>query len=373
MDFNLIYYVDFNTLVMFMCALFLFVAHGNKLPTSILSYTFFLSGFAFTILDKLRDRSSYLEGELFVEYDSIGALLLLPILYSYFFLLMQPDYINRKRVLIVYAPVLLLTVAYFVVTSIFGQLPLIRNYAELQPYIFAPEMIVRYLLRTCVLVQSIWLSLAAFRMYALHKKNLYSNFSYTIGANLKATPWIVCVIMLYGISFFVVAFKPSPWITYVPIVLLAFMPLVMSLMAVRQKPIFISEEKIKIETQQKAAEPSLKVEQLKLLEKKLLKLLNDDEIYKDAELSIDKVCKQLGTNRNYLYTIIKQDFNTTFYDLINGYRLEHAIRLLENPEYNYLKIVDISEQIGFKNTSTFITSFKKKYDITPNEWRNAKN
>jgi len=68
--------------------------------------------------------------------------------------------------------VLLLTLVYFIVTAIFGQLPPIRNYAELRLYIFAPEMIVRYLLRTGVLVQTFGLGVTVFKMYALHKKKL---------------------------------------------------------------------------------------------------------------------------------------------------------------------------------------------------------
>lgn len=374
MNSNLMFPIDFNTVIMLMCALFLFAAHGHKLPTVILSYTFFLSGFAFMILDRLRDRTSFTDGELFIQYDSIGALLLLPLLYSYFFFLMQPGYVNLKKILIVYVPVLFLSVLYFVTIAITEKLPPIRNFDELQPYVFAPEMIVRYLLRLGVLIQTLVLSITAFKMYGLHKKNLHRNFSYTVGANLKAVPWIVSVVMLYGVSLFVVSFKPAFWILYAPIVILAIMPLVMSLMAVRQKAIYEKqevEEDILPQKPQKQ-EYSLKNEQLTHLKANLIELLEKDEIYKDPELSLDKVCRFLGTNRSYLHQVIKQVLNTTFYDLINGYRLKHAIGLLESEEFDHLKIIDISEIVGYKNVSTFITSFKKKYGTTPNEWRNTK-
>lgn len=377
MDFSLTFPVDFNILAMLMCALFLFAARGNKLPTAILSYSFLLAGFAFLILDTLRVRTTdslnQNKGELFIPYDSIGALLLLPLFFSYFFFLLNPDYINRKRIILVYAPVLFLSLLYFMITAVNGKLPPVHNYAGLQPYTFAPEMIIRYLLRLGVLVQTLFFSFMIFRMYRQHKNNLRYNFSYTLGANLKAIPWIVSVAILYGISLFVVSFKPAPWISYIPIVILAIIPIIMSLMAVHQKTIY---EKQEVESKEEESElqkqeDSFKERQLKQLKTHLIELLEKDEIYKDPELSLDKVCRFLGTNRSYLYKVIKQELNTTFYDLINSYRLKRAFDLLNSKESAYLKIMDISEIVGYKNTSTFITGFKKMYGITPNECRCA--
>lgn len=380
MDFSLIFPVDFNTVIMILCALFLFVAHGVKLPTVILSTTFFLSGFAFMILDMLRDRNSYSEGELFIVYDSIGALLLLPLFFSYFFLLMNPDYITRKKIAIVYLPILFVSLLYYVTTLIFGKLPLIRNYTELLPYVFAPEMLIRYLLRLSVPMQSIILGVFAFRMYKRHKSRLQYNFSYTTGVSLSVVPWLVSMIILYSISLFVVSFKLASWISFTPIVMLAAIPLFLSLMAVRQKNIYEKQEEVgetllekEEETElPKKQEDGLKKKQLNQLKTRLIESLEKEEIYKDAELSLDKTCRFLGTNRSYLYQIIKQDLNTTFYDLINSYRLKYAVSLLNNPKFDHLKIVDISEIAGYKNVSTFVTNFKKAYNLTPNEWRNTR-
>jgi AraC-like DNA-binding protein len=354
-----------------MCALFLFVVHGNKLPTAILSYTFVFIGAALFALDYLRERSTFSERELFIPYDSIGALLLLPLFYSYFFLLLNPDCINRKKVMLAYLPTLFLSLLYFTITALNEKLPPIADYNQLQPYLFAPEMIIRYLLRLGVLVQTLVLGVIIFRMYRQHRNNLAYNFSYTAGTGLKAVPWIVSVVMLYGISLFVVSFKSALWISYIPIMILAILPVIMSLMAVRQKTIYEKQEEKEEKALPQKQEYSLKDEQLKQLKRRLIELLEKDEIYKDDELSLDKVCRFLGTNRNYLYKVINLGLNTTFYDLINNYRLKHAVALLNGKEFACLKIADISEMSGYKNVSTFITGFKKIYGVTPNEYRNA--
>ncbi len=49
-----------------------------------------------------------------------------------------------------------------------------------------------------------------------------------------------------------------------------------------------------------------------VLKQNLLKLLENDEIFKDPELNSEKVREMLGTNRTYLSRLINQELNTTF-------------------------------------------------------------
>ena len=54
---------------------------------------------------------------------------------------------------------------------------------------------------------------------------------------------------------------------------------------------------------------------------------------------------------------------------INNLRLEHAVELIrEHPEYI---ISHIAEECGLPNASTFHRLFRERYDMTPNEYRNA--
>jgi AraC-like DNA-binding protein len=58
--------------------------------------------------------------------------------------------------------------------------------------------------------------------------------------------------------------------------------------------------------------------------------------------------------------------NTSFIDYLKDYRLAIAARLLQSSESS---ILEISEEVGFENLSYFNRSFKKRYGMTPTQFR----
>jgi len=59
-----------------------------------------------------------------------------------------------------------------------------------------------------------------------------------------------------------------------------------------------------------------------------------------------------------------------FSDFLIEYRLKKACILLKKPEY---KVSEISEMVGFRDSTYFSTVFKKTYNLTPLEYKNTKN
>ena len=375
MEFAFIYYVDLNTITMFFCAAFLFATHGNKLPNSILSYTFSFAGIFLILQSILNERAPVLLSiekttastaiDLFTPYSIMGALLIIPAIYFYLFHLMQAGYITMKRVSIAYGPTLALILFYIFVITSQGKLPPMANFIELELYWFSSELLIRGLLYFILLIELLSLAFTAFKIYKTHSQGINDNFSYMNGASLKWVPVAIIAITCYGVSLFCSGFKPYPF-EAISSFIFAFLSIYISLKVVRQNKLY--EDPIVPKTMDS---PSFRDERMKQIKAQLLEKLEKNEIYKDPELSLDKVCSILATNRNYLYQIIKNDLDTSFYDLINSYRLKHALSLLEKPEYAQMKIVLISEIVGFKNVSSFITLFKKRYNTTPNEWRSS--
>jgi AraC-like DNA-binding protein len=101
----------------------------------------------------------------------------------------------------------------------------------------------------------------------------------------------------------------------------------------------------------------------------LLTLLEKDEIFKDPELNIEKIRQMLSTNRTYLSKIINHDMNTTFYQLINNYRLTKSISMMKDPIHRNTPLNSIADICGFKSLSAFSIFFKQMYGKTPSEWR----
>lgn len=110
--------------------------------------------------------------------------------------------------------------------------------------------------------------------------------------------------------------------------------------------------------------PSLSME-LKL---KLLYLLHEDKIYKQNDITLQKLSELLNTTRHNTSQIVNEHFGLNFFELINKYRIEEAKELLKNENYRDYAIIDIAYEVGFNNKVTFNKSFKKYNQITPSEY-----
>ena len=103
-----------------------------------------------------------------------------------------------------------------------------------------------------------------------------------------------------------------------------------------------------------------------LLER-IIKLVNDEKLFLYPNLKVSDLAKQLNSNRNYIYHAINVEMGTSFSDYINGLRVDHASRLLE--ERSELSINDVLAKSGFTSSSAFYRNFKKFKGITPTENR----
>jgi AraC-like DNA-binding protein len=99
------------------------------------------------------------------------------------------------------------------------------------------------------------------------------------------------------------------------------------------------------------------------LKNNLIKLLEVNKRFLDPELKITDLCRELNTNRTYLSNLINTEFQLSFNDLINKYRTEYAITLLNGDNINYSLQV-IATESGFGSLSSFNRAFKKNTGTT---------
>lgn len=99
------------------------------------------------------------------------------------------------------------------------------------------------------------------------------------------------------------------------------------------------------------------------------RLMKDEKIYLQEDLSLYDLAKILDINKNYLSHIINDSLKTNFYNLINTYRIEDAKKMLLNPEFDNLSIEGIAQSVGFKTRSVFYPVFKKHVGKTPTEFK----
>lgn len=83
-------------------------------------------------------------------------------------------------------------------------------------------------------------------------------------------------------------------------------------------------------------------------------------------ITLKDISKLLGYDYNYVSRFFHSTFNMSFTNFLNIYRLETAIKLLEETNK---KITDIALESGFQSVRSFNNSFRLKFGISPSEYK----
>lgn len=94
--------------------------------------------------------------------------------------------------------------------------------------------------------------------------------------------------------------------------------------------------------------------------------INDRKVYLDPTLSVISFAQIIGTNRTYLQSVIKEQYECTFSEYINRCRVRHAKDLLTADPHMPLK--DVAVQSGFNSLSSFHRNFQEFENRTPAQW-----
>lgn len=85
------------------------------------------------------------------------------------------------------------------------------------------------------------------------------------------------------------------------------------------------------------------------------------------DLCLDDIAAYAGFSKYHFTRLFKNFTGVSFYKYLNRKRIEHAEKLLVNPE---LSITEVALQSGFSSLSAFIRMFKLIKGCTPTEFRN---
>ncbi|MBQ9135083.1 MAG: helix-turn-helix transcriptional regulator, partial [Lachnospiraceae bacterium] len=83
----------------------------------------------------------------------------------------------------------------------------------------------------------------------------------------------------------------------------------------------------------------------------------------------DQIADHIGLNSTYLERIYKKTTGKTLWESVTTCRLAAAEELLAQPS---IPINEIDNMIGFANRQTFYLQFKKRYGMSPSEFRKTK-
>lgn len=106
----------------------------------------------------------------------------------------------------------------------------------------------------------------------------------------------------------------------------------------------------------------------KRIVERVIKAIEQEKLYLDPELTLQDLAAKSGEPSYMISQSLNLSLGKNFYELVNGYRVDTAKRLLLNPDKRNLTILSIGFEAGFNSKTTFNSVFKKFTGHTPSEY-----
>lgn len=106
-----------------------------------------------------------------------------------------------------------------------------------------------------------------------------------------------------------------------------------------------------------------------LLARILQVMENNPEIF-TPDFSLERLAMLSQSRYKYVSQVINEHYGQNFNNFLNSYRIKEACKRMGDIEhYGNYTIEAISESVGFKSRSTFVTSFKRITGLTPSQYQ----
>ena len=103
----------------------------------------------------------------------------------------------------------------------------------------------------------------------------------------------------------------------------------------------------------------------------LTALMERDRPWQRPDLSLGDLGRALGSSDNRLSTVIQEGLGTSFYALVNRYRLAEFERLARDPGLRHRSVLDLAYEAGFNSKASFYRVFRESHETTPTAFRRA--
>jgi AraC-like DNA-binding protein len=103
------------------------------------------------------------------------------------------------------------------------------------------------------------------------------------------------------------------------------------------------------------------------LKRKVKDALEKEKVYLDPLLSSEKLARKIGVPKHQLSQIFNQEFNASYNDVINRYRVDESIKIMKaNTD---ARINEIAMDAGFIDRSTFYRAFVRLKNMSPSAYK----
>lgn len=110
---------------------------------------------------------------------------------------------------------------------------------------------------------------------------------------------------------------------------------------------------------------------MKLLEAELKVLVKERKPYLNEDLTLAILSDLLEVTDKKLSALLNQNMATSFYDYVNGFRVEEVKLKMSMQESDKYTLLAIAYDCGFKSKSSFNRIFKKVTQLSPSDYRKS--
>lgn len=107
------------------------------------------------------------------------------------------------------------------------------------------------------------------------------------------------------------------------------------------------------------------------LHEQLCELMENEKPYLRSDLSLAELAGLMNISSHHLTEVINKYADKSFYDFINGYRIENVKRAIADPKLGNYTLLGIGLESGFNSKSSFNSVFKKHTGLTPSQYKKS--
>ncbi len=101
---------------------------------------------------------------------------------------------------------------------------------------------------------------------------------------------------------------------------------------------------------------------------KLLDLIQNEQPFFDASLTLRSLANKVGIHPNQLSWLLNESIGKSFNEFINGYRVEAFKEHVKNAKNSNFTLLGMAYDCGFNSKTVFHTYFKKETGLTPSQY-----
>lgn len=98
------------------------------------------------------------------------------------------------------------------------------------------------------------------------------------------------------------------------------------------------------------------------------RILDSPAFLYNPDISLNLLARKAAVNTTYLSRYFNRQLGVSFPEYITDRRLDKAEELLRETD---MRVLDIFEQVGFQNSSTFYQVFNERHQLSPLQWRES--